>query len=54
MKQIPYLCNDEIDFREKIESFKESLAEMPEYSCILATIMWIPIFRKSLPGWWTD
>ena len=49
MKQIPYLCNDEIDFREKIESFKESLAEMPEYSCILATIYVDSYFQEITP-----
>ena len=46
MKQIPYLCNDEKDFWEKVEAFKASLAEMPEYSCILVTMYVDSYFKR--------
>lgn len=46
MKQIPYLCNDENDFRQKALAFKASLAILPEYSCILATVYLDSSFKK--------
>lgn len=38
MKQIPYLCNNEKEFIDRLDEFQESLQYLSGYSCILATI----------------
>lgn len=38
MKQIPYLCNNEKEFIDRLDEFQEGLQYLSGYSCILATI----------------
>ena len=38
MKQIPYICNDLQEFVSKLDEFRNTLKEMSDYSCILATV----------------
>lgn len=50
MKQIPYLCSDENDFKEKVLNFKASLAVLPRYSCVMATMYLDSSFKEMAPG----
>ncbi|WP_027406783.1 GGDEF domain-containing protein [Anaerovibrio sp. RM50] len=38
MKHIPYLCEDEKDFFNRVDEFSRELADMGRYSCVLVTI----------------
>lgn len=49
MKQIPYLCNDKREYIARIHEFKASLAGMPGYKCILATIYVDSYLKKYAP-----
>lgn len=49
MKQIPYLCNDQLEFVEKVKEFRNMLRDMPEYKCILATIYVDSHMKDSVP-----
>ena len=49
MRQVPYLCNSREEFVAGIEDFCGSLRNMPDYSCLLATIYVDSQMKEDVP-----